>query len=238
MASKHWGANLRFFDFLACSICSWMQCARERNSFVKIFSSVHSPMSHNSWSESVDRNAVKRHLGATVPMWDVYYQPVNISTDYAPIPFHCYYCTFSCLTITCESQNATNYSDHASLLDVLLGRVRFGQGFLRVKTDPTSEPEYSGNVPPTSHLNDFKEDSHIDISPPQCEAIAIPLNPLINVCSAVETRSVGNNFREAQLVWDKCWPELLFLKWKSFYLASLLMFRCPFAQCLQPRLFT
>ena len=95
------GFNLRLFGFLARSVRSWMQCARQLNRyvqlvscFVQIFSSVHSPMCGHSWSKSLDRNAVKRQLGATISMWDAYYQPVNISTDHALTFFDSYFCTF------------------------------------------------------------------------------------------------------------------------------------------------
>ena len=116
------GLDLRFFDFLARSICSWVQCTRQLNRYVRFVScfgsnilhcSLTAMSHHDCRSESVDRNAVNRHLGATISMWDVHYHPVDISTDHALIFFHPYFRTFSCFKTTSVSQNESNRPDRA-----------------------------------------------------------------------------------------------------------------------------
>ena len=149
------GCNLRLFGFLARSVCPWMQCSRQLNRYVQIFFSVHSPMCGHSWSKSLDRNAVKRQLGATVSMWDVYYQPVKISTDHALIFFHSYFCT---LFLLHDHLCISNY-DELLRSSIVIGFLAWksGRGLLRVKKDPTSKPEYPGDLAPPSHSDDFKK---------------------------------------------------------------------------------
>ena len=156
------GSNLRLFGFLARSVRSWMQCARQLNRyvqlvscFVQIFSSVHSPMCGHSWSKSLDRNAVKRHLGVTVSMWDAYYQPVNISTDHALTFFYSYFCTFFLL----HGHLCISYYDELLRSCIVIGFLAWksDRGFLRVKTDPTSKPQYPGDLAPPSQSDDFNK---------------------------------------------------------------------------------
>ena len=86
---------LRVFNLLLEAVRTPTQPFRSTEShFAQIFFSVFTNESLHG-KESVDRNAVRRQLGDTISMWDVYYQPVNW---HALIFFHSHFCTLSCFT--------------------------------------------------------------------------------------------------------------------------------------------
>ena len=79
---------LRVFNLLLEAVRTPTQPFRSTEShFAQIFFSVFTNESLHG-KESVDRNAVRRQLGDTISMWDVYYQPVNWRcADFLSFPF-------------------------------------------------------------------------------------------------------------------------------------------------------